>query len=218
MRGGVAALVALMSLALAPGARAADVTVTSFDGTPIVAHWFPLAGLTAGQTGPTVLMGPGWGGAGDENEAPGGTIARLREAGFNVLTWDPRGFGASGGIVTVNDAAFEGRDVQVLLDFVAAQPQAQLDAPGDPRAGMAGASYGGGIQFVTAAIDKRVDAITPQIAWHSLGTSLYREQIVKTGWAGLLYAASAGRQVDPHVKAAYDQGLATGRLSREDRD
>jgi len=157
-----------------------------------------------------VLMGPGWGGAGDENEAPGGTIARLREAGFNVLTWDPRGFGASGGIVTVNDAAFEGRDVQVLLDFVAAQPQAQLDAPGDPRAGMAGASYGGGIQFVTAAIDKRVDAITPQIAWHSLGTSLYREQIVKTGWAGLLYAASAGRQVDRTSRRPTTRGWPPG--------
>ena len=33
---------------------------------------------------------------------------------------------------------------------------------------MVGGSYGGGIQIVTAAIDCRVDAIVPIIAWHSL--------------------------------------------------
>ena len=33
---------------------------------------------------------------------------------------------------------------------------------------MVGASYGGGIQLVTAAIDNRIDAIVPTIAWHAL--------------------------------------------------
>jgi hypothetical protein len=42
-------------------------------------------------------------------------------------------------------AQFEGRDVSALVDYVAAQPEAQLDAAGDPRAGMSGSSYGGGI-------------------------------------------------------------------------
>ena len=79
------------ALVLAPAAHAADYTVTSFDGTPIAAHWFP-----TGPTAPTVLMGPGWGASGDVNEAPGGAIARFRGAGYNVLTWDPRGFGSSG--------------------------------------------------------------------------------------------------------------------------
>ena len=48
---------------------------------------------------------------------------------------------------------------------------------------MAGGSYGGGIQFITAARDKRVDVITPTIPWHNLLESLYpRQSRVKTGW------------------------------------
>jgi ABC-2 type transport system ATP-binding protein len=67
----------------------------------------------------------------------------------------------------VDSPDFEGRDVQALIDFVARQPEARLDGPGDPRIGMSGPSYGGGIQIVTAAIDGRVDAITPTIAWNA---------------------------------------------------
>ena len=39
---------------------------------------------------------------------------------------------------------------------------------------MSGFSYGGAIQFVSAAIDPRIDAIVPDVAWHSLPTSLFR--------------------------------------------
>ena len=52
----------------------------------------------------------------------------------------------------------------------------------DPTIGMAGASYGGGIQLVSAALDKRIDAIEPTIAWHSLLTSLFPESNIKFGW------------------------------------
>ena len=47
---------------------------------------------------------------------------------------------------------------------------------------MVGGSYGGGIQFIIAALDKRVDAIAPTIAWNSLVTSLYKTDTVKLGW------------------------------------
>lgn len=196
-----------------------DVDVTSFDGTRIRAHWFPVGSPTA--PAPTVLMGPGWGSPGDTDVNAVGVlgavnISTLRGAGYNVLTWDPRGFGASGGQATVDSVEFEARDVQSLLTWVAAQPAAQLDAPGDPRSGMVGGSYGGGIQFVTAAIDCRVDAIVPIIAWHSLVTSLYKSQTVKQGWASLLSAAASGASLDPHIAAASERGATTGVLSDED--
>jgi len=210
-------------LASAPGAaQATDVTVTSFDGTKIVAHWFPVAGASASSTKPTVMMGPGWGGAGDENVSGTGStsvgipgIKTLHDAGYNVLTWDPRGFGASDGTVEVNSPKFEGRDAQKLIDWLAAQPGVRLDKPGDPRLGMAGASYGGGIQLVTAGLDRRVDAIAPSIAWNSLQTSLDKDLTVKTGWSGFLYGVAAGRSLDPHIKASYEQGVATGILSSD---
>ena len=86
-------------------------------------------------------------------------VGALRRAGFNVLTWDSRGFGNCGGTVTVASPDAEGRDVSALIDWLAQQPEAQLDKPGDPRLGMSGASYGGGIQLTLASQDCRVDAI-----------------------------------------------------------
>jgi len=178
------ATVALGLLAGVPAAQARDATVTSFDGTHIATSFFPAEGLQPGQKAPTVLVGPGWGVPRDTDENSTtlesfGTIGLgpLRAAGYNVLTWDPRGFGQSGGTVEVDSPDFEARDASALIDYVARQPEAQLDKAGDPRVGMAGGSYGGGIQLVTAATDPRVDAITPDIAWNSLVTSLYKEQI-----------------------------------------
>ena len=63
-------------------------------------------------------MTHGWGQrrSTDENgaslEAVGSIgVGPLRKAGFNVLTWDSRGFGQSGGTVTVDYQDNEGRDV-----------------------------------------------------------------------------------------------------------
>jgi ABC-2 type transport system ATP-binding protein len=222
---------ALAALAvLAPAASARDQVVTSFDGTAIATSFFPATGLKAGEKAPTVLMTHGWAGTrtrdenGASSDAVGTTgVGPLRRAGFNVLTWDSRGFGESGGVVTVDYKDNEGRDAMALIDWLAKQPEARLDKAGDPRVGMHGASYAGGIEFVTAAIDERVDAIAPAIAWHSLLTALYREDTVKGGWSSALYGAGVpaanaqGGGLDPHITSAFTSGLATGRLSAEDR-
>ncbi len=194
-----------------------DHDLTSFDGTRIRLHWFPLAGASASLPKPTVLMGPGWGQAGDSNPNGGDiegilTIATLNKAGFNVLTWDPRGFGKSGGLAQVDYKKFEGRDVQRLMTWVSQQPGVQLDRTGDPRMGMVGASYGGGIQLVTAGIDCRVDAIVPVIAWHSLVTSLGRAQTFKQGWSTILTRVSSIGHLDPMITRSYQQGLETGTI------
>jgi ABC-2 type transport system ATP-binding protein len=132
-------------------------------------------------------------------------------------TWDSRGFGQSGGTVEVDSRDFEGRDVQALLDWLATQPEAKLDKPGDPRVGMHGVSYAGGIELVAAGIDRRIDAIAPTIAWNSLLTSLYKEDTVKGGWSALLYAAGQTGRLDSHITSAFLTGSATGKPSAEDR-
>src|SRR5919108_3344935 len=199
--------------------RPNDRDITSFDGTRIRAHWFPLR--SGEDPAPTVLMGPGWGQAGDTDVRTPGilgaiSIAQLREHGFNVMTWDPRGFGESGGTVEVDSPDAEARDVSVLLDWIAARRGVQLDRRGDPRAGMIGASYGGGIQTVTAATDCRVDAIVPIMAWHSLRTSLYKADTAKIGWGNILSTVSEGRHVDPHVTRASRAMNRTGVLDPAD--
>jgi ABC-2 type transport system ATP-binding protein len=235
----VAGVVAAAAFVVAPTAGARDIIVPSFDGTPLSASFFPAQGLAPGQKAPTVLATHGWGATRDKDEnsatlAPVGQVGLgpLRRAGFNVLTWDSRGFGESGGTVEVDSKDFEGRDVSALLDWLATQPEQQLDAAGDPRAGMTGASYAGGIELVAAGIDRRIDAIAPSIAWHSLLTALYRDDVVKGGWAAALSGlgiptatalgviSPAGVQtgtVDPHITSSLAEGLATGHLSDEDR-
>ncbi len=252
---GVVAGAGLLALA-APFAQARDVTVTSFDGTKINAHFYPGKGVDAKHPAPTILEGPGWSQGGDTSggsasgvESLFGIVAidTLINHGYNVLTWDPRGFGQSGGTVEVDDPRYEGRDVQALIDFVAKQPEARLDRRchrsngrldckvlnNNPRVGMTGGSYGGGIQLVSAAIDPRIDAIIPTIAWHSLLSSLFPEGNVKNGWGSILVAlgiegatlpgglqdpASAPGRQDPHFYDTVVQGEATGKVPQSDLD
>jgi ABC-2 type transport system ATP-binding protein len=229
--------VCALLLGLAPAAKARDSSVTSFDGTKIVLSFFPAEGLADGAKAPTVLIGHGFAQSRDTDPNSEGREdlfglvgpGPFRRAGFNVLTWDARGFGQSGGTVQADSPDFEARDVQALLDFTAQQPEAQLDGPGDPRVGMSGASYGGGIQFVTAAIDRRVDVIAPDIAWHSLLTALFKDHAVKSGWGTVLFGGGTASglsqglvggetgALDPHIQSAYTQGLATGDISDDDR-
>ncbi len=228
---------ALCTLALsAPPASARQVIVDSFDGTPIVGHFCPAAGLSSGERAPTIMIGPGWGSPGDRctssqlegrASAPFGIVptSEFINAGYNVLTWDPRGFWSSGGTVQIDSPDYEGRDAQALIDFVAQQPEARRDGPGDPRLGMYGASYGGGIQLVTAGLDDRVDAIVPTIAWNSMLSALYPDEEVKSGWGAILVGigiptttlpgiiSPAGIQLGQQSAAFYQlvlHGLATG--------
>ncbi|MDP2712110.1 MAG: CocE/NonD family hydrolase [Solirubrobacteraceae bacterium] len=182
----VLASVAALTCLPAAGAQARDAVVTSFDGTPIVVHFYgPLAAPPGGRA-PTVVVGSTYPSPGDTRPDADGSdrigLATLRRAGYNVLTFDPRGLGGSGGSVMFDSPAFEGRDMRSIVDFVAAQPEALLDAPGDPRIGMSGTSYGAGIQYLAAALDQRIDAIVPDMGWHSLVTALARDGAVKTGW------------------------------------
>ena len=197
---------------------ASDYTLTSFDSTLLRIHWFPTADA---KPAPTVLMGPGWSLSGDTDVTGtalfGGLgIGSMNQAGYNVLTWDPRGFGKSAGVATVNDPEHEGKDAQVLLDWVAHRPEALLDSPGDPRAGMVGWSYGGGIQLTLASQDCRVDTIVPGLGWHSLHTSLDKADTVKAGWSSVLASAAVGDKLDPHIISAQTTGLSSGQLSADD--
>jgi ABC-2 type transport system ATP-binding protein len=81
---------------------------------------------------------------------------------------------------------------------------------------MVGFSYGGGIQLTTASIDCRVDAIVPGIAWHSLETSLYKNETVKQGWSSVLVNVATQGNLDPHIVSASQSGAATGTLSDAD--
>ncbi|MBB3749171.1 ABC-2 type transport system ATP-binding protein [Mycolicibacterium sp. BK634] len=166
--------------------------VSSFDGTLISVNWFPKLGLTGSDTAPTILDGPGLATPGQTDPytqygigglTPG--VELLRD-NYNVVTWDPRGEFASGGVLQLDNPFFEGRDVSAILNWVAGLDNSLIDGPNDPRVGMVGGSYGGGIQLTSAATDPRIDAIVPGISWNSLNNSLYPDGAFKTSYASLL--------------------------------
>lgn len=180
--------------------RARNYRVTSFDGARIFVNFMPAKGLKAGETAPTILNGPGLGLPGSTAlELPKDSflpydvvgVGTLRQNGYNVLTWDPRGEWRSEGVMHLNSPDIEGRDMSHIISFLSTLPEVQLDAANDPRIGMTGASYGGGIQLATAAIDHRVDAIVPTIAWNNLVDVLFPREAVNSSWGTLLPAVLA---------------------------
>jgi ABC-2 type transport system ATP-binding protein len=136
---------------------------------------------TASDPAPAVLLAHGFGGSKDSVAAD---AADLAERGYVVLAWSARGFGASTGQIGLDDPRYEVADVSTLLDLLAQRDDVLLDAPGDPRVGIAGASYGGALALLAAGYDRRVDAIAPQITWNSLTTALFPDQAATEQGAG----------------------------------
>ena len=145
---------------------------------------------------PAILLAHGFGATKNAVRAQAVTLA---QAGFAVLTWSARGFGASTGQTALDSPDYEVKDVQQLVTWLARQPRVLLDRPGDPRVGIAGSSYGGGLALLAAAYDHRIDAIVPQMTWNNLATALFPNAagggpmggVFKKQWAGLLFTQGA---------------------------
>ncbi|QFG23822.1 alpha/beta fold hydrolase [Actinomadura sp. WMMB 499] len=146
---------------------------------------------------PAIMLAHGFGGSKRETA---GEARALAADGYAVLTWSARGFGESTGEIALNSPDYEVKDARQLVDWLASRPEVRLDGPGDPRLGMAGPSYGGAISLLTAAYDRRIDAIAPRITWHALDEALFPDAsgegpangVYKELWAGIFFASGAG--------------------------
>lgn len=177
-----------------------------------------------GERLPAVLLAHGFGGSKDDTRAEAEALARH---GYAVLTWSARGFGQSGGDITLDSPDYDVKDVRQLVDWLAKRPEVRLDAPGDPRVGVEGQSYGGGIALMAAAYDRRIDAIAPQITWYDLADALFPDAtgkgaadgVFKKAWAGIFFTAGAsstacGRFL-PSLCAMYQKVAETGHPTPE---
>ena len=120
----------------------------------------------------------------------------------------------SGGDANVDSPNDEGKDVSAIINWVAQQRGTELDRAGVPRIGMVGESYGGGIQFTAAEQDCRIDAIAPTIAWHSLQTSLDKNDTPKAGWANILDSVAASAHLAPEIVASDQEMNSTGTIDQ----
>ncbi|MEU4949425.1 alpha/beta fold hydrolase [Streptomyces lavendulae] len=165
--------------------------------------------FTAGAGGerrPAVLLGHGFGGSKDDVRAQ---AERLARDGYAVMTWSARGFGRSGGKIGLNDPEHEVKDVSALIDWLARRPEVRLDADGDPRVGVAGASYGGAVALLAAGYDRRVDAIAPQITYWNLADALFPQGVFKKLWAGIFFTTGAAGGLQPAAANAGPPGAAS---------
>ncbi len=175
---------------------------------------FKPAGASSSKQVPFVIHSHGWGGSRTTTAAG---FQKYLDAGFGVLSFDQRGFGESGGKAHVENPAFEGHDVRGLVSFVASLPWVKKDAPGDPRLGAIGGSYGGGYQFLGAFEELRVhgkpifDALAPEITWNDLKDSLAPDEVVRTEWVSALSAASLPSDALPQeILTSVAEGAARG--------
>jgi predicted acyl esterase len=187
---------------------------------------------------PTILTTNGFGGSKGDQSGLGRAFA---QRGYAVLSYTGLGFPNSGCKISLDDPAVDGVAASHLVTFLGgggSAPYASSDvagAPGgsgsltvdfskldnaaahDPRVGMIGGSYGGQIQFATAAMDPRVDTLVPLITWNDLRYSLapnntaqssgvtYAEQTPgteKIGWSSLFFGVGIadgieGVSIDP---------------------
>ncbi|WP_063839276.1 alpha/beta fold hydrolase [Streptomyces roseus] len=174
----------------APAVHRTD-SMVEMPGAAIDTSYFTTGG---GKKRPAVLLGHGFGGSKDDVRAQ---AERLARDGYAVLTWSARGFGRSGGRIGLNDPDYEVKDVSRLVDWLARRPEVELDGDGDPRVGVAGASYGGAISLLAAGYDERVDAIAPQITYWNLADSLFPQGVFKKLWAGLFFTTGSADGMRP---------------------
>lgn len=187
-----------------PAVRHTD-RVMAVDGVRLDTSYF-----TSGAAGrrPAVLLGHGFGGSKEDVRRQAEQLAR---DGYAVLTWSARGFGKSTGKIGLNDPKGEVADVSRLIDWLAKQPQVQLDGTGDPRVGVAGASYGGAISLLAAGHDDRVDAIAPAITYWNLADALFPDGVFKKLWAGIFFNTGGGSaRFEPALAAMYDRVAESG--------
>ncbi len=189
------------------GDQSYQVKLPTHDGYEVSFQVLEPVGVLCGDDGigahPLMLHGPGYSGSRSTSGFDG-----LRENGYTVISWDPRGFGETSGTVRVMDPEFEGQYLLQILDwaeqnldylswrnedpesveygeFVARPATAISEADGiNLVVGAQGGSYGGGYQLLIATVDhkKRLDAIAPDITWHDLRNSLNPGDTVKSLW------------------------------------
>ena len=179
---------------------------------------------------PAIVLAHGFGGTKADSEPTARTLAL---AGYTVITYTARGFGASGGLIHLDNPAYEGADTRKLIDLAASRPEVAKDS-NDPVIGFAGASYGGAVSFLAAGLDPRVDAIAPAFTWHSLRRALFpqhqvagraespadvspanRQGVFKQRWASLLFSNAGGRPATNGQEESQNSNAMCGRFDPE---
>ncbi|MCU1599800.1 MAG: CocE/NonD family hydrolase [Frankiales bacterium] len=165
---------------------------------------------------PSVIVSPGFG---QTEDGVAADARYLAQQGYVALAWTMRGFqlfNTQGGKIALDAPDTEVQDLKALITLLSKRSDVLQDGPGDPRVGLMGESYGGGISLMGATYDKRVDAIVPVITWNSLETALDPGGVFKAEYASVFFllasrngcALFATRSCTTYTRLA-ETGIAT---------
>jgi ABC-2 type transport system ATP-binding protein len=148
---------------------------------------------SASRPAPAVLLAHGFGGS---KRSLAKDAERLRREGYVVMAYSARGFGRSGGRISLDALDFEVSDAKRLVDVLASRPEVEK-RNGDPVVGVVGASYGGALALMLGATDPRIDTVVAAITWNDLAQALVPQAdsampgVFKQAWATQLFGAAA---------------------------
>ena len=142
---------------------------------------------------PAVLLAHGFGGS---KHSLAKDAERMRREGYVVMAYSARGFGRSGGRISLDSLGYEVADAKRLVDVLASRPEVEKQ-DGDPVVGVVGASYGGALALMLGATDRRIDTVVAAITWNNLPQALVPQTdsatpgVFKQAWATQLFGAAA---------------------------
>ncbi len=147
---------------------------------------------------PAVLLAHGFGGS---KRSVAKDAERMRREGYVVMAYSARGFGRSGGRISLDSLDYEVADAKRLVDVLASRPEVET-RDGDPVIGVVGASYGGALALILGATDPRIVTVVAAITWNDLAQALVPQSaaadgaapapgVFKQAWATQLFGAAA---------------------------
>jgi ABC-2 type transport system ATP-binding protein len=142
---------------------------------------------------PAVLLAHGFGGS---KRSLAKDAERMRREGYVVMAYSARGFGRSGGRISLDSLGYEVADATRLVDVLASRPEVEK-RDGDPVVGVVGASFGGALALMLGATDRRIDTVVAAITWNNLPQALVPQTdsatpgVFKQAWATQLFGAAA---------------------------
>jgi dipeptidyl aminopeptidase/acylaminoacyl peptidase len=168
-----------------------DVVIISHDGLPL-RGWLVLQPKTKARGTIIYLHGVG------DCKTAGVALARLFfRNGFNVLMYDSRAHGESGGVFCTY-GFYEKRDVSTAISYLEKRKDVKVR-----NVGLFGTSMGAAVAIQAAAIDHRVKAVISEAGFTDLRTISvdYQKRIVKLPWHFLRNVAMGRSQTIAQFKA-----------------
>jgi pimeloyl-ACP methyl ester carboxylesterase len=173
-----------------------DIKITAHDGIVLRANVFVPKTSDPNAVFPVIVMASSWDCEEHEYYLQ---AAKFCEKGYIVLEYSPRGWGISGGLISVggpNDM----KDISTIITYLVANYPVEgvvknstgtVTDDSGAKVGMAGISYGGGFALLGAAHDQRVKAVMAMVPWGDLCSALYMNQTTKEVWHKMVLLQTA---------------------------